>query len=709
VDKGQKLNRRYFLRFWAVMFMLVTWVLGSCGPTAQQPAAATPAPGAATAAPGGAIAPGAATAAPAAPIAASNLKEAPALAEQVKAGTLPSVDKRLPDAPVVTTPVEAVGKYGGTLQTASWWPEVGNVQLYFAVEAPIKWKADLTGYEPGLAESYEWSQDGKIFTLHLRKGMKWSDGQPYTTADWKYWWEDFAQNSDQKIWTIPAYLRNDDGTPIDMTFPDEYTVVWTSKDRPLWIDPYFMAQGFWEFAKNFMKPAHYLKQYHPKYASGKTWEDYTTIDKWWQTPGYPCLFAWCLTELSSDGKVYTFGRNPYYWRVDTEGNQLPYIDAIRVEIVEDEQTRILNCQQGKYDTAFRICGSPNEIPLLDQNAKNGGYHFLKNYMNGAGAWPGYMVNQDYVEGGKNYADDTPEHAKEIRDILRDARFRQALSMGFDRKRVIDVAWGGIAEPKGVTISPQSWHFTGTEGQAEYKKWAESFITFDAAKANALLDEIGMKKGAGGMRTLPSGKDFTLVIDVSDWGGSLKVQVDAADEMKKQWGTNLGINVSVNNLQGQPDLDTRTNEGYYMVRGAHISEIDILTYPDWIFPVVNRYYFPLEGRWFAKGGAKCTDKPTDTSKYPCGLEPEAGSPAKILQDLYVKARTTPTIEERHKVVWEAIDEHVKSGPFVISVAGDQPMPIIVKDYMRNIMDFGVVGPWAPATPGNQVVAQWWMDK
>jgi len=639
----------------------------------------------------------------------SQYSEAPALADMAKAGTLPPVEDRLPDEPVVTTPLEAVGKYGGTIHTASWWPEVGNVQLYFAVEAPIKWKSDLTGYEPALVESYEWSSDGKTFTLHMRKGLKWSDGEPYTSADWQYWWEDFAKNPDQKIWTIPAYLRNDDGTPVNMEFPDEYTVVWKSTDRPLWIDPYFMAQGFWEFAKNFMKPAHYLKQYHPKYATGKTWEDYTNIDKWWQTPGYPCIFAWCLTELSSDGQLYTFTRNPYYWRVDTEGNQLPYIDAIQIEIVADEQTRILNCSQGKYDTAFRICGGPNEIPFLDENASRGGYHFLDNYLNGAGAWPGYMVNQYYVEGGKNYDDDTPEKAAEIREILRDKRFRQALSLGFDRTRVIDVAWGGIGEAKGMTLSPQSWHFASPAGQEVYKKWAEAYAGFDAAAANALLDDIGMKKGADGFRTLPSGKALELVIDVTDWGGSLKVQVDAGNEMVNQWGTNLGLKVRVNNIQGQPDVDTRTNEGYYMLRGAHISEIDILTYPDWLFPIVNRYMFPLEGRWYAKGGEKCTDQPAEGNKYPCGVKPEDGSPAKVLQDLYAKARNTGTIEDRHQVVWEAIDVVIEEGPFVISVAGDQPMPIIVKDYMRNILNFGVVGPWAPSTPGNQIAAQWWMDK
>ena len=681
------------------LFIVASIILTACGGNAatEQPPVATEPP--------------AATQPPAAtePPGVSGFHEAPDLASQVAAGTLPAVEDRLPDEPVVTVADYAVvGKYGGTLHSASWWPEVGNVQLYFAVEAPIKWKADLTGYEPALVESYEWSEDGKTFTMHMRPGLKWSDGEPYTTADWKFWWEDFAKNPDQKLWTIPAYLRNTDGSPIDMEFPDDYTIVWKSKDRGLWIDPYFMAQGFWEFAKNFMKPAHYLKEYHPAYTTtGKTWEDFATQDKWWQTPGYPCLFAWCLTELSEDGQNYTFTRNPYYWRVDAEGNQLPYMDAINVEIVADEQTRILNCSQGKYDTAFRICGGPNEIPFLSENAAAGGYHFLENYMNGAGAWPGYMVNQDYVEGGKNYEDDTPEHAKEIRDLLRSDKFRQALSIGFDRQRVVDVAWGGIADIKNYTLSPQSWHFAGDKGQEVYQKWAQNFVNFDAAAANALLDELGMTKGTDGFRNLPSGKPFELVIDISDWGGSLKVQVDAADEMKKQWETNLGLKIKINNLQGQPDLDTRTNEGYYMLRGAHISEIDILTYPDWLFPVVNRYYFPLEGRWFAKGGDACV--PAADKPYDCGLKPEDGSPAQVLQGLYNKARETNSEQGRHEVVWEAIDVHVQHGPFVIGVAGDQPMPIIVKDYMRNILDFGVVGPWAPSTPGNQIAALWWMDK
>jgi peptide/nickel transport system substrate-binding protein len=328
-------------------------------------------------------------------------------------------------------------------------------------------------------------------------------------------------------------------------------------------------------------------------------------------------------------------------------------------------------------------------------------------MNGAGAWPGYMVNQYYVEGGKNYDDDTPEHAAEIRAILRDKRFRQALSTGFDRVRIIDVAWNGIGEPKAATLSPQAWHFATPEGQEVYKKWAAADAQFDPEAANAALDEIGMKKGADGFRTLPSGKPFIMTVDVTDWGGSLKVQTDAAAEMEVQWETNLGIQVEIKNLQGQPDVDTRTNEGQYMLRGAHISEIDILTFPDWLFPVVNRYIFPLEGRWFAKGKDTCKADPAIPND--CGVKPEDGSPAQKLQALYEKALQTGTIEGRHKVVYEAIQVVIDEGPFVIGVSGDQAMPIIAKDYMRNIVELGVVGPWAPATPGNGIAARWWMDQ
>jgi len=258
----------------------------------------------------------------------------------------------------------------------------------------------------------------------------------------------------------------------------------------------------------------------------------------------------------------------------------------------------------------------------------------------------------------------------------------------------------------MTISPQSWHFASPDGQKVFNDWANADIEFDAAGANTMLDEVGMKKGADGFRTLPSGKPFVVPLVVSDWGGSLKVQTDAAAEMKNQWEQNVFIKVDIKNMQGQPDLDTKTNEGQMIIRCCHVAEVDIMTYPDWIFPVVNRYYFPLEGRYFAKGGAACTapaDKP-----YDCGVAPEAGSPAEKLQNLYKQAQAEKDINKRHEIVWQAAQIAIDEGPFVIGISGDQRMPIFAKSNIHNILDFGVVGPWAPDTPGNQVTSQWWIE-
>jgi peptide/nickel transport system substrate-binding protein len=623
------------------------------------------------------------------------LNEAPLTAKIVAEKGYPPLVERLPENPVITQPLQSIGKYGGTLRTVSGSPGIDNVLLYLS-EPPIKWKADLSGYEPALVESYEWSEDGKVFILHLRKGLKWSDGEPYTSEDWRFWWEDMAKDTSYRVVDVPAWLRKSNGAPIKMTFPDPYTVVWES-DKPQWVNPYFMAQGFWEFATPMMKPAHYLKRFHPRYNPNASYGELEKVDKWWQNPNFPCLFAWCVAQRDSAGRWIKFQRNPFYWRVDSAGNQLPYIDYLLVDVILDERTRLDNCASGDYDTVFHGCGGPLDIPFLQERSKLGFYHLPEGWTDGTGAWPAYLVNQDYTAGGRNYPGDTAERAKEIRAILRDKRFRKALSVGFDRQRVIDVAWGGMGEPKGATLSPQSWHFLGQAGHQVYEKWAKADATMDLVQAEAWLDEMGMSDANGdGWRETPSGKPFVLTLDVTDWGGSLQVQMDAAQEVAHQWEINLGLDVEVKNMQTDQNANNRVSKGYYMLKAGHIAEIDIWTYPDWIFPVSNRYMFPLEGLWYSSGRQK-------------GLPPEPDSPAARLQAIYEKGLATKSDEERNRLVWEAVDLIIEEGPFAIGVSGDQPMPVLIKNYMRNIFDYGVVGPWAPSAPGSQLPAQWWIDR
>ncbi len=252
----------------------------------------------------------------------SEFGEAPMLAERVAAGELPPVDERLPTDVQVVETVEGIGQYGGTWYNVTWEAALPNIKMIL-YDPPIRWKPDYTGYEPGLAKAFEWNDDGTQVTLHFREGLKWSDGEPFTTDDLKFWWEEIATNDDYKVVQPPWWGFKSDGSPMDVEFPDDYTMIMTW-DQPQWITPYILAQGFWEWDP-LMKPEHYLSQFHPERTDGATYEDLEQKSKYWENPDHPVLSAWRVVEYIPAERAI-FERNPYYWKVDPEGHQLPYID-----------------------------------------------------------------------------------------------------------------------------------------------------------------------------------------------------------------------------------------------------------------------------------------------------------------------------------------------------------------------------------------------
>jgi len=612
---------------------------------------------------------------------------------------LPPVEERLPADVQVIDVVDSIGKYGGTLNAVTRASDFGTIKMWL-YDPPVRWKADLTGYEPGLITEMPTYSDGdKTITFHFRKGLKWSDGEPWTTADLKFWWEDLAQNENYAKVSVPWYMRNADGTPITMEFPDDYT--WVLKyDKPNYIMPYIPAQGFWEW-EPIMKPAHFLKQYHPDYEGKPGDEGYTELDlmdRFTETPGYPTLMAWYLKEYTP-GESWLLERNPYYWKVDTEGNQLPYVDYIRVELVQDAEVRTLQIAQGRYDITFRGVEDPTQIPLLSENAEAGDFYLVPGWMNGAGGWPNLMIDQDYHKD-QEYDPNTelPEDV-EIRELLRNHDFRVGLSLAMDRQRELDVVWEGIGEIKNATISPQSWHFASPEGQAIFKEWADSYVDYDPEGAMASFEKAGFVDADGdGWRDLPSGTPFTLVIDLTDWG-QVALNTPFLDVYKKNL-EDVGVKVLINNVAGTPEDGIRGDYGLYMVKTAHISELDLWTYPDWIFPLrgagEGTRCWPMQGMYYSSGGEK-------------GWEPEAGSPAYRLQEIYRQGLAEPDVQKRHELIWEAVKIYIEEGPFYIAATGDQPQPVIAKNYMKNVQEYGVLGPWAPGSPGNTHPEQWWMDK
>ncbi len=623
----------------------------------------------------------------------SEYGEAPMLAEMVDAGDLPPVDERLPiaDDIMVVSGVDGIGEYGGVWHGVTWWQGYGNIEMGI-YDPPVRWKRDYTGYEPGLLKEWIVSEDGMTLTWIFRQGLKWSDGTPFsTTEDMGYWWE-LATNEDFKIVTIPWWGRDSDGAPMEVSFPNDYTMV-MEFGEPHYIATYVVAQGFWEWLP-MERPKHFLSPHDPAYNADATYEDLEAVvyggDWLGNIEGYPCLHAWCPTSVTP-GERTVWTRNPYYWKVDAEGNQLPYIDVVDVRLIGDSEVRLLEASQGKFEATFRATDNPNHIPFLLEQAEAGDYYIHDGAVNGAGGWPGWLINMNFAD-----AETYPDTWEEIRDLLQNEKFRQGISHALDRQRLIDVAWDGIGYPTNATISPQAWHFASPEGQAVYEAWRDAYIEFDPDLAMANFDGIGFVDADGdGFRDLPSGEPFTLVLDLGDWGGQ-----DVPVPSTEVYAGNLeavGIKVLINDLMGQPDWDLRQNLGLYMLRNMHASELDIWTYPDWMFPLRNNRAWPLEGRYRETGGEE-------------GWEPMPGTTyAYELQELYDLGLATADIDARHQIVWDAIQIHIDHGPFMIGGSGDQPMPVVVRNGFMGIPDLVILGPWAPGSPGNLNPEQFWMQE
>ncbi len=656
---------------------------------AEEPAAEEP-----TADSGGGIVASEATSTPVPLVEGSAYGEAPMLAEMVAAGELPPVEERLPLAEdiQVIEGVDGIGEYGGVWHETSWWQGMGNIEMT-VYDPPVRWKPDYTGYEPGLLRSWEISDDGTTLTWNFRRGIKWSDGVEFIpSVDMGYWWE-LANNDEDKDVTVPFWARNTDGTPMEVTFADDYTMVMTWNEAH-YIANFVVAQGFWEWLP-MERPKHFLSLSDPNYDSTKTYDDLHNVvyggDWLMNVANYPCLHAWCPTEVVS-GEYTVLTRNPYYWKVDAEGNQLPYIDQIHTALITDNQARLLEVSQGKYEATFRGTDDPTNIPFLLEQAEANDYYLLEGAVNGAGSWPAWNINMNF-----NDCETYPDTCEEIRTLLQSQDFRQGLAYSLNRERLIDVAWGGIGTPTAFTISPQAWHFASAEGQAVYEEWRDTYSEYDPEMAAAKFDAAGFVDADGdGWRDLPSGAPFVLVMDQGDWGG--QVIPVLSNEVYASNLNEMGVNTLINDLIGQPDWTLRHKEGLFMIRNSHASELDIWTFPDWVFPLrgSEARAWPLEGLYFETGGAE-------------GWEPQPETTyAYELQELYRQGIAEPDIEKRHQIFYQAVRILIDHGPFIIGGSGDQQMPVVVRNGFHGIPDLVILGPWAPGSPGNLHPEQFWME-
>ncbi len=444
--------------------------------------------------------------------------ETPELAAAVADGTLPPVQERVPTAPAVADLSGAdrsVGAHGGTLNMLMGRAKDIRMMMVYGY-------ARLLGYDPNLEfvtdilESYEVA-GGKVFTFTLREGHKWSDGAPFTAEDFRYYFEDVVNNEDLSPFGPPAMLLVDGEAP-RFEVLDEHRVRYSwSKPNPSFLPAIAGARPLFLY-----RPAHYLKQFHARYvdaaelnkkveeAAKRNWAGlHHRMDRQYRLDNVelPSLQPWINTTRPPSDR-FVFRRNPYYYRVDSEGRQLPYIDKVIVSIASNSLIPA-KTGFGESDLQARYIRF-DHYTFLKKGAKERGLNVFL-WSQAAGSRVALYPNLN--------AEDPVWRA-----VLRDVRVRRALSLAINRKAINQILYFGLGNPSANTVLPKSPLF-----KDEYQK---AWTKYDIKQANALLDAAGLdKRDDDGMRLLPDGRPFQIIVDTA---GESTEESDILELVKKYW-------------------------------------------------------------------------------------------------------------------------------------------------------------------------------
>ncbi|HMA14129.1 MAG: ABC transporter substrate-binding protein [Bacteroidota bacterium] len=467
--------------------------------------------------------------------------EPPALRLDLAAGVLPPLAQRLPAEPRRDLPAREgwqEGRYGGSLTMLARGGRDPRDLVLFGYARLVAWDSDALTLVPDILARVEVTEERR-FTLTLREGHRWSDGQPFTSGDFRFWWEDVANNAELNPRGLPPELLVDGQGPT-VEFPDAITVrfTWPAPNARFLpalagADPLFIY-----------RPAHYLKQFHARYAEParlnrdaaavglRSWAElYHRQDRMFlfDNPDLPTLQPW-MNTTAPPAERFVAKRNPYFHRVDAQGRQLPYIDEL---ILARTEPRLIAAKAAAGEAGLQARGLSFQDGALLKQAEKEGRVKLHLWPVGRGAQLALYPNLNAVSPG-------------WRDVLRDVRFRRALSLGIDRKELNQVLYQGTALPGANSLLPGSPLYD----EAHRTAWA----VYDRERANSLLDELGMTwKDPDGIRHLPDGRRAELVIETAEVDPA---ETDALEIITAQW-KKIGIAVVV---RAQPRQAARQRIG-----------------------------------------------------------------------------------------------------------------------------------------------------
>jgi peptide/nickel transport system substrate-binding protein len=463
--------------------------------------------------------------------------EAPALAKMVSDRKLPPLAQRLPSTPLVVQ-ADKVGLYGGTLRRGLRGSADHNgILRMVGNQGLVRWNMAFTEVLPCVASRWEVNANSTEFTFYLRPGMKWSDGKPFTADDVVFAIEDCAKNS-ELYKSVPSALviankpcqavKVNDAT-VRFVFASPYAMFLEQLATPLGQHPTLFAK-------------HYCGQFHPKYnpnvaalAKAANLSDWAAlfrnkcgdieIPSRWGNTEKPTLDPWVVTEAYSGGVTrVVMERNPYFWQVDQSGQQLPYIDRLNFSIAQDVESLMLDALSGKLDLQERHIDTLQNKPTLSQNMQKGGYRLIE------------LISAS-AQQVQIYLNITHKDAR-MREMFANKAFRQALSLGINRKEIIELVYLGQSEPYQTGPRPSHpWY---------HENLARQFTSFDPKRANDLLDGLGYnKRDAQRFRLRPDGQRVFFAVDIIP-----TLYPDAVDTMelvKRHWA-DIGVDIKVNTIE-----------------------------------------------------------------------------------------------------------------------------------------------------------------
>jgi peptide/nickel transport system substrate-binding protein len=566
-----------------------------------------------------------------------------------------------PPTPPAVVDVPKVGHHGGSLRMLVSNAQDSRLLVVYGYARLVGYDAELN-LIPDILEGVE-VEDGRQFTMRLRAGHRWSDGAPFTSEDFRYWWEDVASNEQLSPIGPPVELHVDGEWP-RVEILDERTVRYSwSKPNPFFLPALAGARPMFIYA-----PAHYLKQFHERYADPDQLAGLIEADRardWAQlhgrrdrmyrfdNPELPTLQPWVLQNAPPASR-FVAARNPYFHRVDQTGQQLPYIDRVLLDVVD---SRLISVKTGTGDTDLQARGLTfKDYTFLKQSEEQ---NDLRTHL-----WQTARGAHLALFPNMNANDEV------WRELFRDVHFRRALSLGIKRDDINQTFYFGLALGGNNSLLPQSQLY-----RPEYRyRWAE----YDLALANRLLDEVGLtERNEDGIRLLPDGRPMDLIIETA---GESDEETDVLQLVQENW-LELGIRAYIKPLQRQV-LRNRIFAGetlmalwFGLENGIPSADMS----PHEFAPTSQQQYqWPKWGQYFETSGK-------------VGEAPDLPEAERLL-GLFDAWRGAPTTEARREI-WHQMLEIYSEQVLSIGIIAAVPQPVVAHEDLRNLPDEAIFN-WEP---------------